>query len=66
MMILGVGCNTVINTKQGDLSLDTVKKIRNIENRLEQIGKIVKNRDNVIKGLNIEIREFKDELYKKV
>ena len=64
MMILGVGCNTVFNTRQGELSLDTVKKIRNIENSLEQIGKIVKSRDDVIKALNIEIRELKNELYK--
>ena len=65
MMILGVGFDTVINTRQGELSLDTVKKIRNIENSLEQIGKIVKSRDDVIKGLNIEIRGLKNELYKK-
>ena len=63
-MILGIGCNTVINTKQGELSLDTVKDIRNIENSLEQIGKIVKSRDDRIKGLHVEIRELKNERYK--
>ena len=64
-MIFGVGCNTVIKIKQGELSLETVNKIRNIENSLEQIGKIVESRDDRIKGLNIEIRGFKNELHKK-
>ena len=63
-MILGIGCNTVINTKQGELSLDTVKDIRNIENSLEQIGKIVKSRDDRIKGLHVEIKELKNERHK--
>ena len=36
-----------------------------LSNSLEQIGKIVKSRDAIIKGLNIEIRGLKNELYKK-
>ena len=59
-----LGATLVSTPRQGELPLDTVKKIRNIENSLEQIGKIVKSRDDVIKALNIEIRELKNELYK--
>ena len=64
-MILGVGCNTVINTRQGELSFDTVRKIRNIENSLDQIGKIVQMRDDMIRRLNIETEKLKGKLDKK-
>ena len=64
-MILGVGCNTVINTRQGELCLDTVRKIRNIENSLDQIGKIVQSRDDMIRRFNIEIEKLRQGLDKK-
>ena len=62
LVILGVGSNTGKSTKQGELSMDAVKKIRNTENSLEQIGKIVQSRDDMIKGLSIEIQWLRNEV----